>query len=677
MRKFSLILLFLICSLAAAEKWALLVGINDYQGDISPLRYCETDVAAFRQSLVEVAGFAPDKIYLMTSRMSGQKEPTNVNVIKHLSLLSGRIKPDDTFIFYFAGHGISKDGYSFLLATNSDSTTVDTLKISAVPLNQVSQILSRIKAKQLLTIIDACRNDPESGRGEKDNLLTDTFSRGFKIKRISDTSGEPKISATLYACNIGERAYEWQEKEHGVFSYYLLEGLRGKAVNSQGELVVTDLADYTQKKVVAWSEEYKGRKQTPWLDQSGGAKLILAEGVNQSEKPAQAGETIMVDAEAEMWEMVKDTTDLSDMEEFLALFPSGKLAGVAKFKLKKLEKNTNRPVTSTSRPNQQSTNKMTSKDSTEMVLIPAGSLEMGEKPRPLLGIMMEEGESGGVKITKVVSGSAADQAGIVANDWIISIDAEKAESVQHIQRVIKGKNVGQRIRIEVFRSGAFKIVNAVLNGTKSTLRFVKLDAFYMDANEMTVGQFKKFLESSGYKPDAPINWNEVYEYSPTDKHPMVYVSWHDAKAYAEWAGKRLPSEAEWEYAARGGLVGKEYVWGDEEPNGSQCNHADKNADATLRQLDESYNWADMKSDDGYARCAPVSGYPPNGYGLYDMAGNVWEWCQDWYDSDQQYRVLRGGGWSGNAVRLRVANRFNDSPNYRNGDLGFRCVSGSN
>ena len=131
---------------------------------------------------------------------------------------------------------------------SSDTTTTDTLELSAPPLAKVSQILSRIKAQQLQTIIDACRNDPELGRGEEDNLLIDTFSRGFRIKRNDDGSGQLGVSATLYACSIGERAYEWAEKGHGVFSYYLLEGLKGKAANGQGEVTVVDLADYTQKR---------------------------------------------------------------------------------------------------------------------------------------------------------------------------------------------------------------------------------------------------------------------------------------------------------------------------------------------------------------------------------------------------------------------------------------------
>jgi len=234
-----LLLIILVALPSWAEKWALLVGINDYPNDISPLRYCVADVEAFRQALINVAGFKEDKIFLMTDDMTGQMEPTNINVIKRLGVLSKQIKADDTFVFYFSGHGIVNDESSFLLAANSDTATVDTLEMSAIPLDRVSKILSTVKAQQLLTVIDACRNNPETGRSNQDNLLSDNFTRGFKIRRSSSNSGNPSVSATLYACNVGERAYEWAEKGHGVFSCYLLEGLNGEAVNSQGEVTVT------------------------------------------------------------------------------------------------------------------------------------------------------------------------------------------------------------------------------------------------------------------------------------------------------------------------------------------------------------------------------------------------------------------------------------------------------
>ena len=198
---------------------------------------------------------------------------------------------------------------------------------------------------------------------------------------------------------------------------------------------------------------------------------------------------------------------------------------------------------------------------------------------------------------------------------------------------------------------------------------VELDAFYMDVNEVTAGQFKPFVEDSGYDYD---DWDNVAEYSPGDEFPMIYVNWNDATAYAKWAGKRLPTEAEWEYAARGGLIGKRYPWGDE-------------IDKTKARYD---SW-----NDGKGTTAPVGSYPANGYGLYDMAGNAWEWCQDRYGENYyssspaknppgpgsgSYRVLRGGACYDNAsnYHLRVAYRSNYIPAGRYLGLGFRCVSGS-
>ena len=205
----------------------------------------------------------------------------------------------------------------------------------------------------------------------------------------------------------------------------------------------------------------------------------------------------------------------------------------------------------------------------------------------------------------------------------------------------------------------------------SPVHRVDLDTFYMDVNVVTVGQFKRFAKENGYNYNR---WNDVTKYSPTDEHPMIYVNWNDATAYCEWAGKRLPTEAEWEYASRGGLTNKRCSWGDDE---------------SLAREYANYQGTGVK-DQWSETTAPVGSFKPNGYGLLDMAGNVWEYCSDWYESayydispainpqgpsSGSSRVLRGGSWLNNTNVLRVAYRLSIDPTLSLNFIGFRCVSG--
>jgi formylglycine-generating enzyme required for sulfatase activity len=206
---------------------------------------------------------------------------------------------------------------------------------------------------------------------------------------------------------------------------------------------------------------------------------------------------------------------------------------------------------------------------------------------------------------------------------------------------------------------------------------VWVDAFYMDKYEVTVGEYKAFLRATG-RQGLP---ESVSQYAPKDTHPVVQVSWDDADAYCRWAGKQLPTEAQWEKAARG-TDGRQYPWGNDAVNGKRANYCDTRC--------ESFLGEDKSQDDGYKYTAPVGSYPlgKSPYGIEDLAGNVWEWVQDWHDAEYYSRspernpvnatpgtsrVLRGGGWLNGLAFVRAANRSGNAPDFRYGAIGFRCA----
>lgn len=198
---------------------------------------------------------------------------------------------------------------------------------------------------------------------------------------------------------------------------------------------------------------------------------------------------------------------------------------------------------------------------------------------------------------------------------------------------------------------------------------VTLKPFYISETEITNAQYGRFLKETGRRP--PLYWNDRNLNAPAQ--PVVGVTWFDAVAFTEWLTKvtgvphRLPYEREWEAAARGGLVGEPYPWGREAPDAGGAYRA-------------NYYPNDF-DDDGFRLTAPVGSFPPNGFGLYDMAGNVAEWCLDRFFPgtssgpfiNPEARVLKGGSWYSRARDLRCAARRFAAPQNADGFIGFRVV----
>nr|WP_268751232.1 formylglycine-generating enzyme family protein [Enteractinococcus helveticum] len=250
---------------------------------------------------------------------------------------------------------------------------------------------------------------------------------------------------------------------------------------------------------------------------------------------------------------------------------------------------------------------------------------------------------------------------------------------------------------------------------------VELGGFLIGSTAVTNEQFAFFVRETGYQTTAEqygtsavfyaafqgrrsdvinrvtgvpwwltvqgANWRHpngpASSFEGKDDHPVVHISWQDALAYCHWAEARLPTEAEWEYAARGGFDAKRFAWGNELLlNGKwNCN------------IWQGHFPKENAAEDGYLTTAPAKTYQPNGYGLWQMTGNIWEWCQDWFATDYYssgppvwepqgpdsgtHRVLRGGSYlchSSYCNRYRVAARSKNTPDSTSGNIGFRVVA---
>ncbi len=596
------------------DSWAVLIGINRYQHPRIPkLRYAVNDAQAVERTLL-AQGFRHDRIFTLTDDRA-----TKAAIERLLGdQLRQQVGAKDRLLVFFAGHGKtdqlrSGEEEGYLIPVDGDPNQLFSTAISMTALRQISD---RLMAKHILYIVDACYS-------------------GYAIynRAISDDLLEEMVKKpAIQILTAGRQQDEAQERAgHGVFTEVLIRGLSGDAFpREKSWLALEELGLWVKQRVYAESN----KKQLPqYGNLSGEGQFVFLKA-----RPALGALAITAKiAGVEVWlgdRKIGDTTTGS------TLFVPDLPAGTYRLKARKAgHPDWERTVDVIADQRVELAigleelglpREIRSEDSAEMVLIPAGDFWMGNTPEGLNSFR------------------------------------------SYCTRIPK---------VPACKNGAYE-------RDELPRRRVMLDAFYIDRFEVTNVLFERFVKATGHQTVAerrgkgavwlPKNrgWEQEVSNaawrspngpgsSAEPTHPVMQVAWYDAAAYCRWAGKRLPTEAEWEKAARG-PDGRRYPWGDAwDPT---------RANGELRVKGTT----------------PVGTYPQGAspYGVHDMAGNVWEWVADWYGEGYyrwgstrnptgpeigEFRVARGGSWVNEAAGLETTHRHRIGPGHPTNTLGFRCA----
>ena len=612
-------------SLPLFKTCVLLVGVSDYQYHkdlVNPI----IDVKAIETELRE--------IYQCETKML--LNPTRHQFQGALRQLAQRQYDQyDQLLVFFAGHGwfddLTKRGY--LALSDSQEVKNDPFYDSYVSHEDVSAILERLDCNHVLLIVDSCFSgtlDPTialAHRGIADAGEHLPVSHAKYIKR------KLKYKTRRYITAGGkEYVSDGRPGHHSPFTRRLLEALRTFG-GSDGLLRLEEMMIEIER------AKPKPRMGELFGNEPGSSFILIASPENNPERKTEYGELFVI------------TTPEN--------------AQVTVEPLDELQWNTG------PQPRR------------NHIRLPLGFYRIhatlaGYKPATQNVYVGEEGRTIKLTLDIITEFISSDGAGMVL---IPAGGFQMGTASAEIPQLVKSyKKYSPAIKTSWFEDEA-------------PLHTVYLEAFYIDKYEVTNEQYANFLNKQGKNIDADGNKlidlespycliekrGNFYRPKPGyGNHPVIEVSWYGAVAYAQFYGKRLPSEAEWEKAARGGLSGRKYPWGDSKADDNDANFADKNTD---------YSWSDRRVNDRYELTAPAGSYAPNRYGLYDMAGNVWEWCSDWYsreyyDSSPKsqpqgpgkggFRVCRSGSWLSGTYIMRCASRNRLYPSFSVDDLGFRC-----
>jgi formylglycine-generating enzyme required for sulfatase activity/uncharacterized caspase-like protein len=637
------------------QRRALVIGVSDYQS-WPKLGHARGDAVAVGKRL-EALGFTVE--YLL------DRDARKDRITRAFSTLRAQVEPNDQVFIFFSGHGDTleagveiKRTLGYLIPTDADKNDTFATAISMETLRDLSGLL---KARHVMFALDACFSG---------SLLTEKGPAGVRPKTAAyyqEMLARP-VRFVLTAGTAKQTAVEVDGR--GLLTRKLLEALDGATDRNDREGIVTglDIAGYVKREVAETARQRYGREQTPEAGYMEGQR---------------AGEFLLALKTASLPPVAPRRPERPDVEEETrqvlgALAFTSRVAGAAVW------------LKGGDDAAEQKVGEIGAGRALVRNNLPVGSYRVRAR---------KDGYRDWERVVQVVENQKLD----------VAIDIEPLR--QEPAAVVKSDDGAEMVLV---KAGEFSMGNSgaeverlkeeckKLGSTEAQCKDwyeresprhrVVLDAFHIDRYEVTNALFERFVRATSHsttaesqgsgwvwqQKDGKWQWVEVKGASwraPTgsgssseSNHPVVQVSWPDADAYCRWAGKRLPTEAEWEKAARG-TDGRRYPWGEDwEPARANGNMSVK----TTR---------------------PVGSYP-NGvspYGAHDMAGNVAEWVSDWFDASYyqqspernpkgaasgQSRVLRGGSWYFNPIGLRTAYRDYDSPDDRLTLVGFRCARGA-
>ena len=684
------------------RRWAILIGVNQYEDEqgIGSLKCCVADMNLLYEVLTGPnGGFQRENVLLMTDEAeSVMHRPTYSNMVTMIPRWLADVKPEDDVLLAFSGHGIEEDGQCYLLP---GSAKRGALRLTSVSVPQVQEWLASCRAKRKVLILDACHSGAGKAPGKMSAVMKQELETGHGFLRLA-------------SCDAGQKSNESPALGHGVFTYYLAKALQGRGdFDRDGRVGVHEAYRYVSREVCRWARQ-QGLRQDPLMSGriSGGQLTVSYVPSRRKQEPGRASPTetaaLFLKIQPADTEVFIDGDPLELKQRgrvvFTKVSPGRHILEVRKDGHVQLEHVLDVPaggveaavklalllqrVTVYLKSGRTIEGTLLSRAGGKITLTRASArgkmtLSEGMYEKVELGKRVPAGEST-IEIVTKATGEKREQA-------IASLpprptpqastkrqDTTDKPGASHAALPKAFTNPTDGSEMILVPAGTFKMGSNDGQDDEKPLHDVRVDAFYLGKYEVTKRQFSKFLQanpqwrkdridSKYHDGDYLKGWSG--DKCPADKadHPVARVSWFAAKAYCEWAGGRLPTEAEWEYACRAGSTTK-YCFGD---SNGQLGH---------------YAWYRKNSGPG---TRPVGQKKRNKWGIYDMHGNVWEWCSSKYqpypykaddgredlNDPGSSRVLRGGSWNSTVSICRAACRGDCGPSACPGRKGLRfCVS---